>query len=304
MQVDQQGTLSLKNGVDKAQIHKLVIPDELTGIRVKQIGYNVFYNCSSLTSVTLPTTITTIGTSAFNYCTSLVSIALPNSLTTIDGGAFNMCTSLISITFPSSLTTVGINAFSSCYSLKFVTIPSTITTIGNNAFSSCSSLTSITYTTPSSVENETYVLVDEKGDAITDPNTTTTITNGFLTKKKYVVGAAPIQPLACIGKLAIGDIKIPASTSSIDNTFSYCASIKTIIFPSALTTISDYAFQDCHSLNSITGAYTQDPTSFSNDAFSSINANALICTVRNTDSNYSSSTFLTFLQSKGLPAAG
>lgn len=74
--------------------------------------YSAFYFCRSLTSVTLPNTITVIGTNAFYYCDSLTSITIPDSVTTIDKQAFCYCSSLKEITIPSSVKNID-NAFDS-----------------------------------------------------------------------------------------------------------------------------------------------------------------------------------------------
>ncbi len=58
-----------------------------------------FYNCTSLTSITIPDSVTTIDLQTFEGCTSLTSITIPDSVTTIGSRAFMNCTSLTSITF-------------------------------------------------------------------------------------------------------------------------------------------------------------------------------------------------------------
>ena len=70
--------------------------------------------CSSLTSVTIPGSITSIGDSAFRGCTSLTSVTIPDSVTSIGDYAFRGCTSLTSITIPDSVTTIGSSAFYHC----------------------------------------------------------------------------------------------------------------------------------------------------------------------------------------------
>ena len=87
-----------------------------------EIGEYTFEGCSSLTSIDIPSSVTTIGRSAFSGCTSLTSINIPSSVTEIGRGAFEGCSSLTSITFPSSVTTIGDYALEGCYSLISVTI--------------------------------------------------------------------------------------------------------------------------------------------------------------------------------------
>lgn len=57
-----------------------------------------FYNCTSLTSVTIPTKVKTIGTNAFKGCTGLTSITLPSSVTTVSDNAFAGDTLLKTVT--------------------------------------------------------------------------------------------------------------------------------------------------------------------------------------------------------------
>ncbi len=64
------------------------------------MGVFWFSCCSSLTSITLPDSITTIGDYAFWSCTSLTSITLPDSVTTIGVGAFAKCPTTLTLTIP------------------------------------------------------------------------------------------------------------------------------------------------------------------------------------------------------------
>ena len=53
--------------------------------------------CNSLTSITIPNSVTSIGGRAFSNCTGLTSVTIPNSVTSIGGGAFRDCNRLTSI---------------------------------------------------------------------------------------------------------------------------------------------------------------------------------------------------------------
>ena len=119
----------------------ITIPDGVTSI-----GRGTFCDCSGLTSITIPDSITSIGLSAFSMCTGLTSITIGNGVTSIDEFTFYYCTSLTSITIPDSVISIGENAFCGCASLTSITIGNGVTEIGYEAFVSCSSITDVYYT--------------------------------------------------------------------------------------------------------------------------------------------------------------
>ena len=132
----------LNNGaklyLNGSELTDITIPSDITEIKY------TFNGCTSLTSVTIPDSVTSIGKSAFKGCTSLTSITIPDSVTSIEYQAFYNCSSLTSVTIPDSVTSIGEGAFEYCTSLTSVTIPDSVTSIGRAAFSLCTSLTSIT----------------------------------------------------------------------------------------------------------------------------------------------------------------
>ena len=103
---------------------------------------NVFYLCTKLASVTLPSTITSIGQSAFSGCKLLKNVFLHEGITSIGQDAFNTCEKLISITLPQSLTTIGNFAFMGS-GLRGIYIPAGVTSLGKILFAKCKDLTSI-----------------------------------------------------------------------------------------------------------------------------------------------------------------
>ncbi len=108
-----------------------------------KLGYAAFSDCSGLTSLTIPSSVTSIGEYAFYGCSGLTSLTIPSSVTSIGESAFYGCSGLTSLTIPSSVTSIGYCAFLGCSGLTSLTIPSSVTSIGWGAFCGCSGLTSI-----------------------------------------------------------------------------------------------------------------------------------------------------------------
>lgn len=122
----------------------VVIPSKINGITVETIGHTAF-RYSSVTSVTIPDSVTFISDSAFAYCSNLTNISIPNSVTSIGFSAFGGCTKLESITLPSSLRSISEALFSGCSQLTTIHIPVSVTSIENDAFDGCPSSMTVTY---------------------------------------------------------------------------------------------------------------------------------------------------------------
>lgn len=120
-----------------------VIPEEIDGLKVLVIYEEAFMNDDGLTSVVLPSTLTSIDTSAFYGCTSLKEIIIPDSVEYIGDDAFAMCTSLEKVTVGHGTRYIGNGAFSDCTSLKEVVLGNHIEELGMQAFYSCTALEKI-----------------------------------------------------------------------------------------------------------------------------------------------------------------
>ena len=115
-----------------------VIPQGVT-----TIGYGAFYRCGGLTSISIPSSVTTIEDETFKG-SGLTSITLPSQgVTTIGKQAFAECAGLTSISIPSSVTTIEDETFKKS-GLTSITLPSNVKAIGKYVFQYCTNLISIT----------------------------------------------------------------------------------------------------------------------------------------------------------------
>lgn len=122
--------------VNCTKLTSIILPSTLT-----TIGSYAFYNCISLSAVTIPSSVKTIGANAFAY-SGLKELSL-NGVITIGNSAFYRCNSLYKVTM-SGVTTISSSAFSSCTSLSNITIDAK--NIDTYAFDDCTTLTSVTFT--------------------------------------------------------------------------------------------------------------------------------------------------------------
>ena len=205
----REGTKTIAGGAFEycRSLTSITIPDSVTSI-----GSQAFYYCDGLTSITIPDSVTSIGSQAFYYCDGLTSITIPDSVTSIGDWAFYSCDSLASVTIGDGVTSIGAGAFLGCHSLMIITIPNSVTSIGIAAFEDCGSLTSITI-----------------------PDSVTSIGDGIF--------------FSCSGltSVTIGD----GVTSIGQRAFYECHNLTSINIPDSVTSIGDEAFAGCSSLTSI-----------------------------------------------------
>ena len=126
------------------------------GNSVKIIGYEAFYQCKSLTTISNGNSVTSIENNAFHSCISLTTITIGNSVTSIGKYAFEYCSSLTTIVIGNSVTSIGEYAFDSCLSLtNFYFYGTKEPSYGNYVFNECSSLTTIYVPTTYTDDDET-----------------------------------------------------------------------------------------------------------------------------------------------------
>ena len=246
-EVDSDGTIIITDCKEWAK-GAITIPSEIDGKPVASIGNYAFEDCTGLTSITIPDSVTSIGNDAFLDCTGLTSITIPNSVTRIGNNAFNYCTGLTSITIPNSVTSIEDSAFKYCRGLTSITIPNSVTSIGYAAFEHCTGLTSIT------IPNSVTSISDWAFDGCTgltsinvaNENNYYSSNNGVLFNKKktelirYPEGKSQTS------------YTIPDSVTSIGyGAFYGCTGLTSITIPDSVTSIGSNAFEYCTGLTSI-----------------------------------------------------
>ncbi len=201
------------------------------------IGNSAFYNCYSLASISLPSSVTSIAGSAFYNCYSLEFVALPFGMTSVGGSAFSTCNSLKTVSIPASVTSIASSMFSSCNSLTSVIIPSGVTIIASNAFSYCYSLESVII--PSGVTS---------------------------------IGASAFTSCSSLKSIAISSGVTNISSSTLNN----CYSLTSVTIPSGVTNIDAQAFSGCYGMAEYHFEPTTPPTLANISAFTSIQSDCVI----------------------------
>ena len=244
------------------------IPSSLKSVTVTggNILRGAFHNCSGLTCVTIPDSVTSIGAGAFSGC-GLTSITIPGSVTSIGNYAFQGCTGLTSIIVDAgntkyhsagnclietttktlivgcktsiipidgSVTSIGHTAFYQCRGLTNITIPNSVTSIGSSAFESCKGLTSITI-----------------------PDSVTSIGNyafQYCYKLTSITGSATnASTVATQARPSFSfTVNITSGTSIGENAFNDCERLTSITISNGVTSIGSKAFYNCIDLTSVT----------------------------------------------------
>ena len=212
---------------------------------VTSIGSLAFYECSNLTSITIPSGLTSIGEQAFGNCTGLTSITIPSGFISIGDYAFWNCTGLTSITIQNGVTSIGTGAFWNCTGLTSITIPSSVTSIGVNVFYNCTGLTDIT------VDSNNSSFCSESGVLFNKDKTTLIYYPLGKNDSSYTIpdGVTVIEQYAFYCNSKLTSVTIPSGVTSIgEMAFRECSGLTSVIVPSSVTSIEYNAFWCCFNL--------------------------------------------------------
>ncbi len=194
--------------------------------------------------------VITIGDSAFDDCKSLTSVTIPDSVTSIYSHAFSNCTGLTSVTVGNSVASIGNYAFKGCTNLTSVVIPDSVTSIYSHAFYNCTGLTSV------------YITDIEKWCSISFHDASA---NPLYYAHDLYLNEEPITHLVIpdsvtsIGEYAfynctgLTSVTIPDFVTSIGKSaFHYCTGLTNVAIGNRVQSIGEWAFNNCTGLTSVT----------------------------------------------------
>ncbi len=219
--------LSIENGVVKSYSGtstNVVIPSYYKGYAVVSIVKAVFNNCTNLTSVTIPDSVTSVGSSAFSGCTGLTKITGPSDMVSTVAKQCNS-TAVEEIVITSG-TSIGYDAFSGCSGLTSATISDSVTSIGYYAFSGCDKLQNIYI-----ADMVAWCNISGLDDLME---------YGSSNKNLY------------LDNELVTSVSIPNEVTTIPSYAFYgCESIVNVIIPDTVTSVGNYAFSGCTNLQNI-----------------------------------------------------
>ncbi len=229
--------------IPKANLQEIIITSG------QNIPERAFYNCSQLTKVVLPKSITDIGNNAFYGCTSLSYLEW-NANECISAGSktypiFANCSNLSTIVFGNDVTTIPAYAFYGCNAISSLKIPKNVSSIGTDAFAGCANIANIEVES----QNNVYAAID---NCLVDKSNKRIILgckNSIIPSNGSVTSIADNAFDGCIG---LKNITIPSLISTIGNrAFANCSGLSNVAIENGTTVIGQGAFSGCTTLSSI-----------------------------------------------------
>ena len=210
---------------------------------IEEIGYQAFCNCSAITNVrfTANSKLKSIGENAFYGCTSLQSLEIPASVTSVGKAAFYKCTALAEVLFAQDggLTYLSEMMFQNCTSLERIVIPAYIEVLRLQAFDDCTNLTQVIFAENSKLtsicENAFYDCI--RLQRIEIPANVTSVGKGVFYNCKGLkqVTFAEGCKLTYLGEMM----------------FQYCSSLESIVIPAHIERLNYQAFCQCTKLKQV-----------------------------------------------------
>ena len=229
---------------EEANIEKLDLKN------VTDVMYGAFANCKYLKDVDFGKA-SKIGKYGFINCSNLTEIALPNSLTSIGNAGFKGCNSLKEVMFTNSLNSIGEQSFMNCTSLEKVKLSNNLNSIGEEAFKECANLVSINI--PKNIKSlyeenyySEYVFSGcDKLDKLTvDPdNASYVVDNNTLYTKNHKVLIKQLD------KSITSFVGYSETENIISYAFKNCTSLKKFKMPDSIKKLDSIRiFDNCNSI--------------------------------------------------------
>jgi len=234
----------------------LVMPAELDGQPVTELGENLFENYEDLEGVIMLSNLQTIGKSAFSGCSALSHVELPGTLKVIGNSAFFSTYALTGITLPEGLEEIGFDAFWDG-GLTSIHIPASVTKLCGNPFST-RYLQDVTMDEGNSTySNEDGVIYGDTALKLAPAARTGTL--------NVQAGTVSIAQDACAFS-SFNAVVLPGSVKNIYSySFAFSDNLSSVTLPEGLEKIDKYAFFNCSSLTDIT--IPRSVTSINSKAF-------------------------------------
>ena len=261
-ELNSNGTAYIVTGIGTCEDSVVYIPEVYNGLRVTEIARRAFYDCATMTEITIPASITTIGTQIFYKAENLHTVYYNSTYGSSDNPFFSQSsvkkivfggktvpgyilydrTVAVDVVVSNNVTSIGGSAFEGCKGLNSIVIPDSVTSIGSSAFSGCKGLKDVYIT-----DVEAWLNISFDG-YYSHPN--------------------------CYGSLHIldengkevTDLVIPNSVTRIDEyAFNNCTGLTSIVIPDSVKSIGDDAFLGCNGALTIYGAKGSYAETFANE---------------------------------------